>query len=38
MEEGAYAFLDKSNGFEHIKPIVQRLAKEAEQKVGQDEA
>lgn len=37
MEEGADAFLNKSNGFKHIKPTVQRLTKEAAQKVGQDE-
>ncbi|MFB0515408.1 MAG: response regulator transcription factor [Candidatus Neomarinimicrobiota bacterium] len=29
MEEGADAFLDKSNGFKHIKPIVESFAVEA---------
>jgi len=38
MEEGVDVFLNKSTGFKHIKPTVQRLIKEAEQKVGQDEA
>ena len=29
IEEGADAFLDKSNGFEHIRPIIENLAVEA---------
>jgi len=37
MKEGADAFLDKSSGFEHIKPIIQRLSKEPEWQVGRDE-
>lgn len=38
LKEGADVFLDKSHGFEHIKPIIQRLSKEARQKGSRDEA
>ena len=38
MEKGADAFLDKSNGFGHIKPIIQCLSSEAKRNGGRDEA
>ncbi len=37
LKEGADVFLDKSNGFEHIKPIIQRFGSEAKRKGSRDE-
>ena len=38
IEEGADEFLDKSNGFERIRPIVQSFSREARRQCGRDEA
>jgi len=38
LEGGADVFLNESHGFEHIKPIIQRLSKEARQKGSWDDS